>query len=86
MQTLIDAIANILRVPGDYLRELTLMIPHSAARTIFILYFAALLVWVLTMPKSEVCGVLPGKKEPIDLRPYAAAALIGQIMIYSLFS
>lgn len=85
MQTLADWIASILRVPGDALREFTLQIPLSAAKGVYILYFVILLIWVLKMRKSEVVGLLPGKKTPIDLRPYAAAALIGQIVIYIIF-
>lgn len=85
MQTIIDFVADILRVPGGFLRELTLQIPLSVAKGCFIAYFTILLIWVLTMKKSEVCGVLPGKAKPIDLRPYAAVALIGQIVIYWIF-
>ena len=85
MQTLADSFANLLRGPGEALREATMAIPLSVAKGIFILYFTVLLVLVLTMRKSEVVGELPGKKTPIDLRPYAAAALIGQIAIYLIF-
>ncbi len=85
MQTMADWIASILRGPGGLLREWTLQIPLTAAKGIFILYYLILLVWVLTMRRSEVTGILPGKKTTLDLRPYAAAALIGQIVIYLIF-
>ena len=85
MQALADIIANYLRGPGEFLRELTLAIPMPVAKGIFLLYFAILLVWILTMRKSEMVGELPGKKTPINLRPYAAAAMIGQIVIYLIF-
>lgn len=85
MQTFADWMASILRGPGEFLREASLAIPLSAAKGIFIGYFVLLLVWVLTMRKSEVIGNLPGTSKTIDLRPYAAAALIGQILIYLAF-
>ncbi|MBN2327094.1 MAG: hypothetical protein JXR73_08055 [Candidatus Omnitrophica bacterium] len=85
MQTLADWMASILRVPGEALREFTLQIPLSAAKGIYIFYYVILIIWVLKMRKSEVVGDLPGKKTPINLRPYAVVALIGQIVIYLIF-
>ena len=82
MQNLADWIASILRVPGDWLRELTVAVPVSAARGIFLLYFSILLIWVITMKKSETSGTVPGKKKPLDLRYYAAAAIIVQLILY----
>ena len=82
MQKLADWIASILRVPGDWLRELTVAVPVNAARGIFLLYFSILLIWVITMKKSETSGTVPGKKKPIDLRYYAAAAIIVQLILY----
>jgi len=85
MQNLADWIASILRVPGEWLRDLTVAIPINAARGLFILYFSILLIWVITMKKSETSGTVPGKKTPIDLRYYAAAALITQLILYLKF-
>lgn len=82
MQNLADWIASILRVPGDWLRELTVAVPVNAARGIFLLYFSILLIWVITMKKSETSGTVPGKKKPLDLRYYAAAALVIQLILY----
>lgn len=82
MQNLADWIASILRVPGDWLRELTVAVPVNAARGIFLLYFSILLIWVITMKKSETSGTVPGKKKPLDLRYYAAAAIIVQLILY----
>ncbi len=85
MQTLIDLIASLLRIPGDFLRELVIAIPLGVARMLFLLYFALLIFWVLTRPKSDVQGTLPISKKQIDLRPYAIVALSGQIIIYLMF-
>ena len=85
MQYLADWVASILRVPGDWLRDLTVAVPLNAARGLFILYFLVLLIWVITMKKSETSGTVPGKKKPIDLRIYAAAALIVQLILYLKF-
>lgn len=85
MQSLFDFIASVLRVPGDWLRELVIAVPMSAVRVIFLVYYLVLLVWVMTMRKSEVCGALPGKKKPLNLRFYAALALIIQIVLYAVF-
>lgn len=83
MQNLADCIASILRVPGDWLRQLTVAVPINAARGFFLLYFSILLIWVITMKKSETAGTVPGKKKPLDLRYYAAAAIIVQLILYA---
>lgn len=85
MQNLADCIASILRAPGDWLRQLTVAVPINAARGLFLLYFSILLIWVITMKKSETAGTVPGKKNPLDLRYYAAAAIIVQLILYAVF-
>ncbi|HOJ59201.1 MAG TPA: hypothetical protein PK878_02850 [bacterium] len=85
MQYLADVIASILRIPGEALRELTMAIPLWMARGFFLLYFAILLVWILTMKRSEIVGNLEGRDKPLNLRPYAAAAIILQMIIYAYF-
>ena len=85
MQNLFDFIASILRVPADWLRELILAVPMNAIRWIFLFYYLVLLIWVLTINKSEVCGPLPGKKKPLNLRFYAAIAIIIQFVLYAVF-
>ena len=85
MNNLADWIASILRIPGDWLRDLTVAVPINAARGLFILYFMVLLIWVITMKKSETSGTVPGSKKNIDLRYFAAAALIIQLILYIKF-
>lgn len=85
MQTLADTIAAVLRIPGEALRQWMMMIPLEVARGLFLLYYTILLVWVLTMNKSEVVGTLEGRTKPLNLRPYAAGAILLQIVIYYIF-
>ena len=66
MQSLFDPIATILRVPGDWFREMVLAVPMNAVRGIFLLYYLVLLIWVLMLKESEVCGTVPGKKKPLN--------------------
>jgi len=80
-----DLIASYLRGPGDALREAVMAIPLSVAKGIFIVYFILLILWVLSMKKSEVEGPLHGVRKSINLRPYAVAALLGEIVIYAIF-
>ena len=85
MQSLANWIASLLRVPGDWLRELILAVPMNAARGLFLFYYLVLLIWVLTLKESEVCGTVPGKKKPLNLRPYAILALVVQLVLYAIF-
>ncbi|MEW6237838.1 MAG: hypothetical protein AB1656_20825 [Candidatus Omnitrophota bacterium] len=85
MQNLIDGFASLIRLPGDALREAVVAIPLWAAKGIFLFYPLILLIWIYSMRESEVKGELPGAKKIIDLRPYAAASLIMQIVIYAIF-
>ncbi len=73
-------------IPGEALRQLILAIPLSGAKALFILYPILLIIWVLMFKKEEVQGKLSlwGDKT-IDIRPFAIIALIGQIIIYSIF-
>ncbi|MHC4396697.1 MAG: hypothetical protein ACYS1A_13690 [Planctomycetota bacterium] len=84
-EKLADCIASILRVPGDWLRELTVAVSVDVARGIFLLYFVILLIWVVTMKSAETSGTVPGRRKPIDLRYFAAAALIVQLILYVVF-
>ncbi len=79
-----EFIASILSVPGEALRQLTLMIPLSVAKLIFVLYFAGIAVWVWTLKPSDVIGEVHGKDKPVDLRPYATASMIAMVIIYLL--
>jgi len=85
MQNLVDGIASLIRIPGDALREAVVAVPLWAAKGIFLLYPLILLIWIYSMRESEVKGNLPGTDKVIDLRLYAAAALVMQIIIYAVF-
>jgi len=62
-----------------------LAVPMNAVRGLFLFYYLVLLIWVLTLKESEVCGTVPGKKKPLNLRPYAILALVIQIVLYAIF-
>ena len=71
---------------GEAIRELLLQIPLGAARAIFLLFLAVLLVWVLTLPRAQTTptGTEAGKvKLSENLKFWAAAALTIQIVIYA---
>lgn len=85
MQTLIDAIAGVLIIPGNLLREMIVAIPLWAAKGIFILYPVLLLVLVFTRDPESMKGKLHLLGDRIDIRPIAAAALVMQILIYAYF-
>ncbi len=85
LHSYIDWIVTVFYGPGELLRNLTLVIPMWLAKGFFILYPILLLVWVYNMRESEVKGELPGKRKAIDLRPYVAVSLIGQVFIYLYF-
>ncbi|MBZ0257593.1 hypothetical protein K8I31_16120 [bacterium] len=77
-----EFIASILTIPGEALRQLTLMIPMSIAKLCYIAYFAAIGIWVWTLKKEDVIGEVHGRKKPVDLRPYATASMIAMVIIY----
>lgn len=85
MQSVADALAGILRTPADWLRGVALNVPMPAARGIFLCYFAVLLVWILFARKEDMIGDLGAGGKPVNLRPWAAAALLGQMVIYGVF-
>lgn len=77
-----DYIVSILSIPGEALRQLTLMIPMSIAKLCFLAYFAGIGVWVWTLKKEDVIGEVHGRTKPVDLRPYATASMIAMLIIY----
>ncbi|MBI1389145.1 MAG: hypothetical protein GC154_11930 [bacterium] len=85
MTTIANAIASILAVPGEALRQFALLIPMWMAKGCFILYFAILIAWVWLLPREEMVGPVPGRKKPVDLRIYATASMVGMIIIYLIF-
>ncbi|MBC8215536.1 MAG: hypothetical protein H8E64_03385 [Candidatus Marinimicrobia bacterium] len=80
-----DSFANILRVPGDWLRGLVMAINITVARGFFILYFVLLIIWVSTLPKDEILLKMRSTGKEVNLRPYALAALTSQVIIYMIF-
>ena len=72
-----------LHALGSFLRDLLSQVPLSAVRVIFVLLPVVLLVWVLSLPRSETT---PPDREPrwdANLKLWAAVALLIQIAIYS---
>ena len=70
---------------GESVRGLLLEVPLGAARALFILLMAGLLCWVLSLPRSETT---PQKSRPRlseNLKIWAAASLLLQILIYAIF-
>lgn len=80
-----DAVAPLFRIPGEVMRQWVVAIDVSWAKAIFIAYFALLLLWVLLLPKSEVIARQETTGKSVNLRPYAIAALVSQIVIYLIF-
>ncbi|MDA1276137.1 MAG: hypothetical protein O2960_19140 [Verrucomicrobia bacterium] len=69
---------------GDFVRELLLRIPLSAARVIFVLLMVLLLIWVLTLPRKDVVAPDSLGRASENLRLWAALALIVQVAVYAL--
>lgn len=72
---------------GEAIRELLLKIPLSAARGLFLLFLAGLLVWVLSLPRRETtpAGSEPGQVRLSEkLKLWAAISLALQLLIYLL--
>ena len=69
---------------GDWLRELLSIVPLSAVRVLFLLVFAGLILWVLTLPRNETTD--PARKYRImeNLKLWAVLALLIQIAVYSI--
>lgn len=71
-----------LHALGNALRDLLSQIPLSAVRVIFVLLLVVLLIWVLSLPRSETRP--PGEPRwDANLKLWAAIALLIQIAIYS---
>jgi hypothetical protein len=71
---------------GEAIRNILLSIPLSAARGLFLLFLAALLVWVLTLPRVQTTppGNEVGKvKLSENLKFWAAVSLVVQLVIYA---
>ena len=72
---------------GDLIRELLMKVPLVAVRGLFLLFIGALLIWVLTLPRTQTTppGTQTGKVRLSDnLKLWAAVSLVLQFLIYSL--
>lgn len=67
---------------GDYLRELLLRVPMGVVRGLFVLFPAAVLAWVLFLPRSQTTPPKAETRLSENLKIWAAAALVIQILIY----
>lgn len=73
---------------GETIREALLGIPLGAARGLFLVFLAGLLVWVLMLPRAQT--IPPGSdgrkvRMSEQLKFWAAVSLVVQLLIYSLF-
>lgn len=80
-QMLTDPIAELIRIPGDALRDFAISIPMWLAKGFFLIYYVAVLAWVWLMKKEYTVQTLPGRKKPFDVRPIATASMVGLIII-----
>lgn len=72
---------------GEAIRELLLRVPLGAARGIFLLFLAGLLIWVLTLPRSQTTPPGSGKgavRLSENLKLWAGLSLVLQFLIYLL--
>jgi hypothetical protein len=69
---------------GDFLRSLLMQVPLGVVRAVFVLLLAGLLVWVLTLPRTQTTRSKPAVRLTENLKFWAAAALVIQIVIYLL--
>jgi hypothetical protein len=70
---------------GETLRGILLEIPMPVVRGIFVVLLAALLVWILSLPKEATRPPETSRgaaRAWEDLRWWAAAALVIQLAIY----
>lgn len=77
---------NVLRSLGTAIREALLHVPLPLVRLVFVGLIVAVLVWVLRLPREETC---PGNGAENcrwwqNLKVWAAAALLIQLLVYSL--
>jgi hypothetical protein len=85
LQMLCDGIAGLLRIPGDALRNLLLLVPLPAARILFLLIPVVLAVVVLRQPKEDLAGSLIPGARAVSLRPWILVSLAVIFVIYLTF-
>jgi hypothetical protein len=69
---------------GVWVRELLAGIPLPMVQVLFVGALVVLLVWVLRLPAERTTSAAAAGRRR-DLRPWAALALVIQILIYSFF-
>lgn len=74
-----------LHTIGDELRSLVVMVPLPVVRLVFLAILAAILVWVLRLPREETTAPGAATRGGANLKFGAALALGVQLAIYLLF-
>jgi hypothetical protein len=80
-----DTISSILRIPGQFMRDILLNINLHIAKSLFIIYFLSITYWVYHLPESEVILSDAKSGKEINLKPFAISAMILIIVIYLVF-
>ena len=80
LQKMGDALHGI----GDFLRSTLMLIPLWAVRVLFLARLAAVLLWVLSLPRERTEPPGGAKRWDGNLKITASIALLIQIVIYSL--
>ncbi len=68
---------------GEFVRQLLQAIPLAWVRWLFVGSLAAVLVWVLNLPRSETTPTHGVKRWDENLKLGAGLALVIQILIYA---
>ena len=76
---------TILHWTGEFLRMQLEQIPLSVARWFFKGLYLALIFWVIQIPSSKASPAGGHSKWNQDLKIWAWAALLCQLVIYSVF-
>jgi hypothetical protein len=69
---------------GRWLRAVCEAIPLVAARGLFVALLLALLIWVLTLPREATTRSSGPTRLSENLKIWAAAAVLIQLVIYAL--
>ncbi len=70
---------------GDFLRNWLLLVPLPAVRALFVVTLAIVLIWVWRLPRAATTPAGGARHWDENLKVGATAALVVQIVIYSLF-